>query len=178
MVLTLLLVANLNSTGLVKVCLALDFSKGPRDGCLFKVDEADEPFLASLPLIESRFIMLLTIFWPCCSLALYLFITSGVLATAAEVLELYLSSSGVLALARSRGTSRLVPSLLGVSLASLGLFLTMATAASTWVLRATLLGVITRGVGLAPPALKVTGRLININKYLHSVATDLSAAAA
>ena len=157
LVLTLLLVANLNSIGFVKVCLALDLS---REGCLLKAAEDVEPFFASLSLIESRLIMLLTIFWPCCSLALYLFMTSGVLATAAVVFELYLSSSGVLALAvlawPSLGTSRLVPSLLGVSLASLGLFLTLATAASTWDLRAALLGIITRGAGLGPPALRVT----------------------
>ena len=47
----------------------------------------------------------------------------------------------------SLGTSMFVPSLLGVILANLGLFLTLATAASTWALRAALLGVMTLGAG-------------------------------
>ena len=152
---TLLFVAKLNSTGLVKDGLTRD-APDPEvrlEDCLLNADDVDDavtdsPFLANLFLMESRSIILLTVFWPCCSLARYLFITSGVLATAAVVLDEYFVSSGVLALpvlARpSLGMSRLVPSLLGVSLASLGLFLTLATAASTWALRAALLGVITR----------------------------------
>ena len=153
-----LLVAKLNSTGLVTVGLSWTPAEPERRPgvCLLKIDvavddEVGSPFLARLFLIEPRSIILLTIFCPWFSLALYLFMTSGVLAIAAEVLAEYLVNSGVLLLLvldlPSLGTSMFVPSLLGVILANLGLFLTLATAASTWALRAALLGVMTLGAG-------------------------------
>ena len=168
--LTLLLVAKLNSTGLVRVGLARGCPDPDRrpDDCLEKVEDvaADDdvsefPFLASLDLMESRSIIFLATFWPWFSLALYLLITSGVRDMAAEVLVVYLVTSGVLALlVRARpslGASVLVPSLLGVSLASRGLFRAFSMAASTWAFRAARRGVITRGTaGRDPPLTKHT----------------------
>ena len=62
---------------------------------------------------------------------------------------MYFVNSGVLALLvrdlPSLGPSVFVPRRLGVSFANLGLFLTLATAASTFAFRAALLGVITLG---------------------------------
>ena len=168
--LTLLLVAKLNSTGLVRVGLARGCPDPDRrpDDCLEKAEDvtADDdvsefPFLASLDLMESRSIIFLATFWPWFSLALYLLITSGVRDMAAEVLVVYLVTSGVLALlVRARpslGASVLVPSLLGVSLASRGLFRAFSMAASTWAFRAARRGVITRGTaGRDPPLTKQT----------------------
>ena len=165
---TLLLVAKLNSTGLVRVGLGRGCPDPDRrpDDCLEKVEDvaADDdvsefPFLASLDLMESRSIIFLATFWPWFSLALYLLITSGVRDMAAEVLAVYLVTSGVLALlVRARpslGASVLVPSLLGVSLASRGLFRAFSMAASTWAFRAARRGVITRGTaGRDPPLTK------------------------
>jgi len=102
-------------------------------------------------------------------------ITEHVMA-AAEVFAVYLVSSGVLALLvpdrPNLGDWLLVFSLFGVSLASLGLFLTLAMAASTWALRAALLGIITRGpAGLLPPALSVTTIAINNSRGIEEMIT-------
>ena len=163
--LTLLLVAKLNSTGLVRVGLGRGCPDPDRrpDDCLEKAEDdvSEFPFFASLDLMESRSIIFLATFWPWFSLALYLLITSGVRDMAAEVLVVYLVTSGVLALlVRARpslGASVLVPSLLGVSLASRGLFRAFSMAASTWAFRAARRGVITRGTaGRDPPLTKHT----------------------
>ena len=82
------------------------------------------------------------------------------MAAEAEDFVVYLVNSGVLALLvpdlPNLGDGLLVFSLLGVNLDNLGLFLTLAMAASTWALRAALLGVMTLGpAGLLPPALSV-----------------------
>ena len=146
LLLTLLLVAKLNSMGLVKVGLVIveavpDFLSLD---CLFS---GASDFLLSLVLMAPRSSACFTMFWPWVSLARYFLITSGVLAIAAEDLAEYLVNSGVLADdvvldVPSLGDDRLVPSLLGVSLASLGLLLTVASVASTLAFSAALLGVI------------------------------------
>ena len=119
--LTLVAVLKLNSTGLVRTGLT---APG------FPPDVSSFSFLpASLFLKLWVSIMDLMAFWPWLSLALYLLITSGVRAMAAVVLPWYLASSGVLA--PLSWALLLVPSLLGAILASLGLFLALATAAST-----------------------------------------------